>query len=408
MNSECRIQNSEWRQRRGTSILEVIIAILIATIGLLGAAAVFPVANAVAYKGRVNDQTAASGRAAISIFDSMGMRRPDMWAAWNPAIPAWDGFPSATAAAGGSFIPLPGESYCLDPRCLAMNGNSTATQFFPLRPTTLAAAQYPPSMRRMTLRNMPLGGPMGQLQADDIFILDDELVCVRPGQDDTETDLSGIPADRSLPAFGKYEPYGGSVPFSRRRLDRNYSWMATLVPKINAYLPDASNDEYVLSIVVFHKRPADVNADGIGKPDNDERIVDVMFQTGAGPTGGEVVLHWNSSSGNDDQAEKVLKLNANDWICLSGVQVGPTGVTVPRFGWFRVTHCDREVAYNGSPAAGFSSAGYELNASLAGSDWNLSVFNPKVAVGNTASATLMTGVVGVYEKTIRLEYGDSL
>ena len=90
MNSECRMQNSEWRQRRGTSILEVIIAILIATIGLLGAAAVFPVANAVAYKGRVNDQTAASGRAAISIFDSMGMRRPDMWAAWNPFRSARD------------------------------------------------------------------------------------------------------------------------------------------------------------------------------------------------------------------------------------------------------------------------------------------------------------------------------
>jgi len=113
----------------------------------------------------------------------------------------------------------------------------------------------------------------------------------------------------------------------------------------------------------------------------------VMFQAGAGPTGGECVLHWNSPTGNDDPAKDMLKLNANDWVCLSGVQTGATGVVVSRFARFRVTHCDREPSYNGSPAAGFSSAGYELNCSLTGPDWNVSLVNPKVpTVLNTASA----------------------
>ena len=46
-NAECRMQNGR-RRRRGVSILEVLFAILVTTIGLLGALAVFPVASAMA------------------------------------------------------------------------------------------------------------------------------------------------------------------------------------------------------------------------------------------------------------------------------------------------------------------------------------------------------------------------
>jgi hypothetical protein len=166
--------------------------------------------------------------------------------------------------------------------------------------------------------------------------------------------------------------------------------------------------------VVFHDRLADLNSEIVG-----ERIVDVAFQT-SGATGGEVLLHWtppNAALNTPEEAEKALALRANDWIVLSGVERNPiTGGLVPRFQWYRVTHCDQEPTYNGSPSAAFSGAGYELYASLTGQDWNVSLINPRSAaaialpptVNGTACATLLTGVVGVYEKTVRLEYGDSL
>src|SRR5262245_740909 len=82
--SEFRIQISDLRRpRRGGSIVEVLFAILIATIGLLGAVAVFPVANATARRGQVNDALAAAARDAIHVFDTRGMRRPDNWFAWS-------------------------------------------------------------------------------------------------------------------------------------------------------------------------------------------------------------------------------------------------------------------------------------------------------------------------------------
>src|SRR5678816_393939 len=63
----------------GMTILEVLFAILITSVGLLGAIAVFPVASEYARRGRLNDEVAIMGESAAHKFDAMGMGRPDHW-----------------------------------------------------------------------------------------------------------------------------------------------------------------------------------------------------------------------------------------------------------------------------------------------------------------------------------------
>src|SRR5687768_16617309 len=64
---------------RGVSILEVLFAILITSIGLMGAIAVFPAAMSQARRGQQADATAIAGLKCLHDFDAMGMRRPDRW-----------------------------------------------------------------------------------------------------------------------------------------------------------------------------------------------------------------------------------------------------------------------------------------------------------------------------------------
>src|SRR5262245_10263391 len=79
-NPKSKIQNCP---RRGVSILEVLFAIMVTSIGLLGAIALFPVASSQARKAKINDEVANIGRSAVHTFDAMGMRRPDWWYYWD-------------------------------------------------------------------------------------------------------------------------------------------------------------------------------------------------------------------------------------------------------------------------------------------------------------------------------------
>src|SRR5262249_21362054 len=77
--SFCNSQVAIVRGRSGVTILEVMFAILVTAIGLLGAASLLPVASYQARRARSYDTFAAAGRAALSRFDAMGMRQPDHW-----------------------------------------------------------------------------------------------------------------------------------------------------------------------------------------------------------------------------------------------------------------------------------------------------------------------------------------
>src|SRR5688500_4197123 len=67
------------RRRRGVTLLEVLFAITVASVGLLGAIAVFPLALAQARKGRLADTTSIGAQPAVAKFHAESMRRPDRW-----------------------------------------------------------------------------------------------------------------------------------------------------------------------------------------------------------------------------------------------------------------------------------------------------------------------------------------
>src|SRR5262245_42180594 len=103
------------RRRRAVTILEVLFSILVTSVGLLGAIALFPVASARARRARVNDATAAAATNAVHMLDSMGMRRPyDRWYTWvTVGTPRFVGATPATLDLR--------QSYCIDTRFVVRN-----------------------------------------------------------------------------------------------------------------------------------------------------------------------------------------------------------------------------------------------------------------------------------------------
>src|SRR5262245_60622065 len=117
--ADFRLRIADWgspaRRRRGVTILEVLFSILVTSVGLLGAIALFPVASARARRARVNDATAAAATNAVHMLDSMGMRRPyDRWYTWvTVGTPRFVGATPATLDLR--------QSYCIDTRFVVRN-----------------------------------------------------------------------------------------------------------------------------------------------------------------------------------------------------------------------------------------------------------------------------------------------
>jgi hypothetical protein len=103
-----------------------------------------------------------------------------------------------------------------------------------------------------------------------------------------------------------------------------------------------------------------------------------MFN-GGGVNGGEVTLRATNSQAELDG------ISQNSWIMLAG----NTSSGAPDFKWYRVLAAD-EILGSGP---------WTRNLTLAGADWQ----RPEWGAGTVTQATIMPHVVGVFEKTIRLE-----
>ncbi|MCU0876710.1 MAG: hypothetical protein MUF06_02840 [Pirellulaceae bacterium] len=379
--------------RRGVTIIEVLFAILVVVVGLFGALALLPAAVAQARKARTAESLAVAGLSGVHEFDSRGMRKTSNWMRWNSVtnqfvfepVDPLTGIPVASTA-----------SYCIDPRMIAAS-NATpalATQagFFPY--TALATD---PRMFRISLwdginRAPQPQQPMSRILADTIFSCDDDLSYIRNDGDDTleaYQQWDRLPADSTIA-----NPFARRV--ARRQANRNMSWLATLVPKLDRYSARAT-DTYVLSLVVFNQRPSNLGVDPATSTlfttvdDATERVVNVGGMPGLGVTGGEVLLTSRLAT-SQAEAEVELNLRPNDWIMLSGVTSTTSG-NVYRFQWYRVSDTEAEVTYNGTA--------YERYVTLIGRDWDV----VGMPAPTNVQAVICQGVIGVYEKTIKLESG---
>jgi hypothetical protein len=451
--------------RPGVTIVEVLFAIMVATIGIFSVIVIFPFASAQAKRARLNDMFAAAGRSAFHDFDTHGMRIPDQLITWDPN-PASLGFQSLnelTQLNQPDFVwatvtPInfqKNEAMCIDPRFIgawftASAGLPAWCRTFPYQepfsdanndgicqsgetytdlnnngvhdpyqnsatfagniPSAPTSRQFDMSlMRRVTLRSSRTGGPMTFAQANAVFTIEDDIAYKRD-----DKDKSKPPTQDLIPLVPAYATSNPANEYLKRDSERNISWIATLVPQLN--VSGVQSDEYTLSVVMIYERsngdiiinpvfpflPSQTpSAGGLAGDKFNERTV-TGYCIGGGVTGGEFLLV-------SSDAEQ-LKVRPNQWIMVSGVLPAPNS-TIGRFQWYRVTECDP------APTLNQSTSMYELNATLMGQDWNLSVSAPAppsyiystlTAQGiNTVRVTIVQGAFAVYEKTIRMEADSS-
>ena len=352
--------------RRGVSLLEVLFSIGIVAIGLLGVMSLLVVGGRKTSQGAVADAADRVGRSAVRVFDVRGMRDPTTWT-----------MPLAPHAAYGPSL-APNVAYCLDPVFVAVNGTAYPPNTFP---SSGPAAHFPyftpaslpgPRMVRMSIiQNAPSGNPLvvtpvSRMVAEMMCMCEDGLITNNP---DDKTMLS-----RQVFAV---DNVGQPV---KRAFNGNLSWMAQIVPK-----DMGGSDQYTLYVVVFDRRDLAMPAATPSVDDPEaERVVDVVSMAGAATAsaGGEVKLTVRSGRPVVD-----LKLSSGQWLMLAGQKTVPWGagtVIWPEFAWYKVVS-----SHEVQPGDDY------VYATITGRDWDFA--------GLQTQAVIVTDVVAVYEKTIRLE-----
>jgi len=329
------------RQRRGLSLLEVLFAIGIATIGLFGALALMPVAGLLINRGLVADQRAAAGKSWVEEFHIRGMANPINWV-------LVDGSPTGAPV----FNPVVPQAFAIDPRFTAVNGSGG----FPY----VAAAN--PAVGRISIRAIsprsiaavtPANGPMTLPQADEIMVFQDDLVIREPAVD-TDPPLQEFTSD-----------------LTKRQSKGDLSWIAMVAPKRGSV-----DDLYTLWVIVFYQRDPAMAANA-----TNERLAQVAqpadFYSG-GFGGGDMRISALGTGTADD-----VEVRTGNWVMLAANS--PLG---PVFQWYRVVNAEPDLDLTAPVPA--------RNITLQGPDWDFGSFP-------TPQVTVIPSVTSVYEKSIRLE-----
>jgi len=391
----------------GVTIIEVLFSIGIIVTGLLGVAGLIMIAGAQMTQGLEADAMSNSGLNAIAEFDTRKMRRPDSLLWYNPSTSSFtsvlssnlygpgadnrwgdamidddnNGFIDDVTEAGyGDDYLEPSPSFCIDPFFIAQqvvdgNANIYESNLFPGIQVPAANPNGIVQMRRVTLKNPAFPGqnlPLSLLQSREVFLAKDDLSISKP------TSATELPQQTWITnQAGNYV---------KRLNAAETSWMATLTPNRNrmnvALWRLEPTDQYLLSIVIFNNRF--INYTDANAAPEKERLLNITFLNG-GFGGGEVRLsHTNPAA---------LELKHGDWVMLSA-----SSLTGSCFRWYRISYIEDETRTFINPSG--TVTGHYRDATLKGPDWN----RPEWHNGTYAThVTFIPGVVGVFEKTIRLE-----
>jgi hypothetical protein len=411
------------------SYLEVLIAAAIGLVGTLGAVALFPVAFLQLQRGLEADNANALGESAVNSAQAIGLNNSKRWmiATNNGATYAaleQNSFPIRQDCgyrhwnSGVNAL----SSFCLDPRFVSEISTANNQEYWqfpyvPQRRSGMAADPNDVRMWRISLAN-PINNTLtlSAEQARLWFRSADDLIFNRDAKD-TQGPLPALQSYMTFP-----DPNGGTTPLSGRRdYMAEYEWIATMVPKFNGIGANLVNSgEYVLSIVVFHNRRPRldtilVNTQASDNFAEDERIADVIAFNGSGVGGGDITVRTREHTDITRHVEADLTVRENDWVLMSGMAyMGPLATAqrvAPIHQWYRVVGVQNE-----STSSSMVSGAFEKQLTLQGADWPVDPSKSLyVPIPNHAEPpqytnaelftqiTFVSGVVGVFERTIRLD-----
>jgi prepilin-type N-terminal cleavage/methylation domain-containing protein len=213
--------DKEQNMRRGLTLLEVLISMLIISVGILGLLALLPLAQNQAARGLASDRAAACGQNAVADFNARLMHDPATW---------------CQPGGGAAFVPAGAQGFCIDPMFAARHGATT----FP--DATVAGLT---AMPRISLRSsLPSGAAMPQAMADYVFSAHDDLIFDPSG-------TVGVPPSQQLGA-------GGAV----RQTTGQFSWMATMT---QIQVGPGKQRAYQCCIAVFNNRLWQRGEDRVGQ-----------------------------------------------------------------------------------------------------------------------------------------------
>jgi len=407
------------------SLLEVLIATFVLSIGLLGVAAVIPVGRFVMVEAAKADRAAACGRSILHDIKVRSMINPDSWrdvvtgrnvGALNPYIT-------------GTYVNerrgfLLGESYAIDSYFAAGSKGRGATpqhiNDFPYNVRNLGTPIAPwGRLQRVTCD--PVRGT-NQALARAIYMWQDDLLFTVP-KDDTQRTEQFLVRDAAQNAI-KGDNAG------------NYTWFLTVSPAAEhvdfvndaGAAPDnqpycyAENTPlYSVSVVVCHKRdltPPNQYTGANLEEAPGERQVRLTFLSG-GLGGGDVLL----SNLALDEPPQYLDVKENEWLMVSGfypyyyemTNGTPAQRLIGVHKWYRIVSAPDTVVED-RDGDGTLDAGEDANGNgvldppyryvtLAGPDWNPSWTNDWDRDGTPdVFATLVKGVIGVYTTTVEFDW----
>lgn len=356
--------------RSGISLLEVLIAIFVLSIGLLGIAALIPLGKLAMMETEKSDRTGACGRAALRDVKVRRMLDPGSWFGGNPNMPIFVIDPlyyAANPTIFGDTTPLP-QAPCL--------GGLPYT----LDPAVVRRINFDSLMFRST--DTPAQIQARRLLSEQIFYWQDEL-------------LFDLPGDRNPPPAN-----AGDRPMSvvdtitgEQLRNANYSWFLTVAPK--------QSDKFLVSIVVCKGRiltqtgtPPE-NA----QPDGEEYTNPTTFEvtSPSGPIG-----YGGLSIRIEDQVNTPpvswptkWNLKKNDWILLYSTN-SANSYQIGWASWYRVVHAGFDGTYTHITLVGPDWHGGNGTMDWYGNDSPNPLQDPMHAIS-------VQGVTGVYTTTVQLD-----
>ncbi|WP_146449586.1 hypothetical protein [Bythopirellula polymerisocia] len=329
--------------------------------GLMGVAAIFPVASHYLTQGDQKDRSDALAANAFAEIETRGLMRPESWYYAAHVNGNSIGYPLIDQTTQLFYYPVannigPGAAFVIDGMGGAeLSSLPASRQYFPFLngdaitwPGPFSAtsplanwSNWP--VRRVTLPQLN-GVAMNTPTAETIFRLRDDLAVEQPDQGDRPAmqrwstfDANNTPANPS------------DDTLLARQYQGDYSWLATVVPtSSNALLglqPAANllGELYDVSVAVFYKREVLPSASSPGIVGS-ERLMNAEFLNQ-----GELVL-YDANTSDDETLETALDgIRPTNWVCVMGVNQ-TSGQFMMK--WYRILAIEDDFFNQSLPGAG--------------------------------------------------------